>query len=354
MIYIFNILAIVFYYICTNHIKNVNNINKKSVFLILCLMQMTLIVGLRYNVGADFKSYRQIFDLIGNGAYNFTNVEIGYKYLCRIIYLIGGSYYTLNIVIAFLSFLFIILTIKKISIDYFCSIYLYITLFFFYHAMNQTRQQLAIAIAVYAVTFLCENKMKQFVVLIIVGSLFHTSILLYLILAILKNIKITKKIMFGYSVLAVILLFSFNILIKILQYTKYGFYLSTSYNSTATDSTIINTLIRVVFLMLVLSRKNYVQNTSKKNILYHMAFLCTIFQLLTIRVSLFGRITTNFFIVYILLIPEIIKTYRVRYQKLIWQVCLILSAAYNYIYYYYFKAAVLVNDYHSILEDIGK
>lgn len=351
MIYVFNILTILFYYICTKHIKK---INKKEVFLILCLIQMTLIVGLRYKVGADFESYRKIFELIGKGAYDVTQVEVCYKFLCRIVYILGGSYYTLNMIVAFLTFLFVTLAIKKISADYFCSIYLYITLFFFYHAMNQTRQQLAIAIGLYAMTFLCEDKIKEFIVLVVLASLFHTSIILFLCLVILKKVRITKKTMYIYIMAVVILLLSFEFLMRILKYTRYGFYLSSYNNSNIMDSTIINTFVRIAFLMLVWSREKYVQDTSKKNVLYHMAFLCTIFQIITIRVSLFGRITTNFFIVYILLIPEIIKTYRVRYRKLIWQGCLIMSALYNYIYYYYFKVAVLVNDYHSILGEIGK
>lgn len=345
MIYVFNIITIIMYYIAIKHIKGVN---KKHTFLLLCMFQMTLIVGLRYNVGADYKSYYRIFELIESGQAHLTNVELGYKLLNEVLCYLGGTYYTVNIVIAALTFLFIILAIDRLSVDYFYSVYLYITLFFFYHAMNQTRQQLAIAIEMYAISYIEKKQLRYFVLWTIIASLFHTSVIVFLVMYFLKNISISKKTLILYLGVTAGLLGMMEVLIRIIRTTRYGLYFSMSYGTEAGKGIIINTIVRAILLTLVLWRCKYIENTYKKNSLYHMALICMLFQILTMRISLFGRLTTSFFVSYIFLIPEIIRTIPLKYRKMVWQLGILCGGIYNYVYYYYMNANVLVNSYQSI------
>lgn len=346
MIYVINILSIVVYY---NLIKHIKGKHKDRTFLIICTIQMSLIAGLRYEVGADYGSYDNIFGQIASGNASKVGAEVGYKMLNVLVAWLGGNYNTLNIVVAFLTFGFLAWAVSRSSKDIFYSIYLYIALFFFYFAMNQTRQQLAIAIGIFALTFLEKDDIKWFVFWIVIAALFHTSILVFLVLIVLKNIKIGKRVFTVYAAGTVGMWGMMEIINIFLKYTRYAIYFNLSYyRAEITVSMIVNSAVRVVLLLLVLWRERYVEESSKKNIWYHMALICTMLQILTMNNPLFGRITTNFFIVYIFLIPEIIQTLRRRYRKLIWEAGIVVGGIYNYVYYYFMGSSVLVNEYHSI------
>ena len=78
MVYLLNNISIFIWAFCIKHIKCKN---KNSIFLFICFAQLTLIVGLRNEVGADYYSYLRIYNhLSGIWQYNYRypEVEIGY------------------------------------------------------------------------------------------------------------------------------------------------------------------------------------------------------------------------------------------------------------------------------------
>lgn len=334
-------------------VKHIRNINKSKVFLIFCLIQMSLIIGLRYEVGADYYSYENIYRKINSASsiWNIqANVEVGYLLLNRILGIMGISYYGLNLCMAFMTHYFVIKAIAKAAIDPFLGIYMYISFFFFYHSMNQTRQGLAMAIGLYAIVHLfSDDKNKGFILFVVLGSLFHMSVLILLPLVFLKKVVISKKIMLIYILGTFGIGYGFNLLFKLVSYTKYAVYINSSYNVQGLASSRINFIIRFVMLLLVLYRFKSLEDSNRKNILYHMVIICTGVQYLTTYYSIFGRVTTPFFMAYIILIPDLINAFNFKYRQIVYYGCVIMASIYQYVYYILMQTSVLVNDYKFFL-----
>lgn len=349
MVYVYNVISIMLVAWLSRYISG---IDKKKFFFFFCLIQMTLIIGLRYQVGADYFSYERMYNYLGGGVYvgyKYDGVEIGYSIINQILWKMGVPYWGLNLLIAFLTILFILKAIKEWSVDFFLSVYLYISFFFFYHAMNQTRQGLSIAIGLYAVALLAKGYVKKFLFWIIVGSLFHITILIFLPLLFLRKIEFNKSAFCIYIALLFIASIGFSIIFRVIQWTRYAIYINSFYDVDGLTSSKLNLVVRIIMLLFALIRYKSIEDSTKKTLLYHMIMICTLIQILTIRSSLFGRITTPFFGAYIFLIPDLIYNVRGKYQKLIYYGCVGVATLYQIVYFSAMHDSVLVNEYKSIL-----
>ena len=270
MVYLLNNISIFIWAFCIKHIKCKN---KNSIFLFICFAQLTLIVGLRNEVGADYYSYLRIYNhLSGIWQYNYRypEVEIGYELVNIIFGYFGIPYWGINLFMAFWTNLFIVLAIKEYKINICMSIFMYISLFFFYHSMNQTRQGLAMAIGIYAISQLCKKRNMAFVFWILFAMCFHTVAIVYLPLYLLRKIKITKKVLMLYLLGTIIVLVGYQFVVILLTYTKYGVYFNSYYDRSNALSTIINLVVRIVMLFLALFYAKKIKEGMSKNILYHM------------------------------------------------------------------------------------
>ena len=350
MIYLYNNISIFIYAFL---IKHTYCKNKQKKFLFICFLQMSLIIGLRQNVGADYESYYKIYNYLNNifsYKYTYYPVEKGYEIINILCGKLGIPYWGVNMIVAILTNIFIVLAIRQFNVNALLAIYLYISFFFFYHSMNQTRQGLSMAIGLYAIAHLSKGRNIRFVSFVIFASLFHLSALLYLVLLVLRKVPISKKIFFLYIIGVIAILLGYNFIVSVLVYTKYGLYFGTFYDKQASVSTIINLIIRIIILVFVLLYFSKIKDSTEKNILYHMSFLCTFFQILTVASSTFGRITSLFFLGYIILIPRIVYSIK-KNGKLLFQ-CYCGATLYQIIYYANMKASVLVNDYKFIFNNL--
>jgi len=351
MVYIVNVLLIIVYAFFS---KRVANVDKRKFFLVLCLIQMSLIVGLRYRVGADYSGYERLYSSLGGGIdvrWSDERVEIGYRVLNWLFWQMKIPFWGLNLFIATLTHSFVFKAIYNTIDSYWLTVmavYLYISLFFFYHSMNMSRQGLAIAIGIYAVTKLMQEEKRKFIILILLAASLHLSLILFLILLILKDMEIRYKTLFLYAVGTIGIVIGYELIERILTYTKYGIYINTSYNTSGTLSTILNLGVRLIILVWTLLQAKHLPEGNQKNILYHMALLCTVVQAVTVKASMFGRITTLFFIGYIILIPQLIGVSRKRTRQLLYFACFVVATLYQCVYFSIMGDSVLVNTYQSI------
>lgn len=341
MIYIFNNISIFMYSFILKHIKT---FDRKEKFLFLSFLQMSLIIGFRYAVGADFFSYIKIFEYLKND--KKVEIEIGFKLINILCIRFGIPYWGVNLIIAILTNLFLVLSITNFNVMALTAIYFYISFFFFYHSMNQIRQGIAMTIGLYAISKLCKGENIKFFLLIILASLFHMSALIYFVLYFLKDYEINLKIYFIYFMGTLVTLVGYNIFVSIIAFSKYGIYFNSYYDKQFTITSIVNLCVRFIILLFVLYYSKKIKNGLTKNILYHMAFLCTFFQVLTIYSSVFGRVTSLFFIGYVILFPLIISG--IGKKNKIKELCYIGATLYQFVYYHIMKTSVLVNDYQSI------
>lgn len=283
-------------------------------FLLLCSIQFTLLVGTRaLETGADTRNYYYIFNSIIRLDNPFTvarrSAEPLYRMLCWVVGKMGLGFVWLNLIVAAITMFFLSAAIYKFHCNAYYSIFLFLSFCLFYQMQNQYRQIAAISIAFYGCACLLENSNfggRQFVFWVVLAAGFHYSVLIMLPMIFLKNVRITRKIMIVYVIATVLMITGFQLVMRLIASSYYAGYLMSSYNEKGQTSTLLNLVVRIVLLLFcTYFHENVVKARENIDFFYHMAIICTILQLLTTYSALFGRVTTYFFVGYLVLIPEI-------------------------------------------------
>ncbi|TCB65060.1 EpsG family protein [Acinetobacter sp. ANC 4178] len=144
------------------------------------------------NIGTDSKTYTLAYDFNYDPyRYGFDpDIEYGYQLLDSIILNFTHNYFWLF----FISSLFVIpaylLTIKKLSINYYYSILIFVTFGFYTFFFNGLRQGIAMAICFFSLPYLIEKRIISYFIIIIFAAMFHVSALVMVPIYFLVNLKI--------------------------------------------------------------------------------------------------------------------------------------------------------------------
>ena len=219
--------------------------NSYLYFELLCLI---LVSTFRYMVGADTLMYMLEFEndnaLYELQHYNLLTSECGFLwyiilYICQEL----GSFYWLQ----FLHSLFVNIAIfyffKKHSKYYFSCIFLYGILLFTYFNFEIMRASLGIGVWVLlGYDYLVEKKYVKYVVVAIIGSLFHIEMLFVFLLPLLyflRNINISVKslvILLLVSIIAEILFTVTADIFMLFSYSEYSTHKITMYADAINDN----------------------------------------------------------------------------------------------------------------------
>ncbi len=185
MIIFLLILFCILLLLCFFEIKGVN----KGLFPIVAIVFVIvgILTSLNYDL-ADKKNYIEIFDMLPRGYsifnidnYNGIHGEIGFLLFCSFFLSFIPSYNLLFLSIFYFSSFLNLSLIKK-----YCEYPLLMSLLYFSHAMinkemMQIRAGIISALALYLIVLLFRNEIFKSFLLIIVGSLFHSSLLVSII-----------------------------------------------------------------------------------------------------------------------------------------------------------------------------
>lgn len=265
----------------------------------------TIFVGFRsYNVGVDTCNYYDHFYIYGQWGCDF--VEPGFDWLNRFLYSIHSTPSVLLTVIAAISVFFLYLTLNPLSgkiytLSAFC---LYTMTYFL--LINGIRQAITCSIFLYSISFILRRQPLKYLLCILFGSLFHTSILLMLVVYFIGNHKFNNKVYVILYIISFVGLFV-NILnyipniqfidiyskrylenIRISDASSLGFIFTTLYN------------IFVLYLMIIYDSFN------KNPLLSNIVFIAFILANLTFSLPVFGRMTPYFAFATYLLFPKIL------------------------------------------------
>ncbi len=154
-----------------------NRICLTAIFVILFLLS-----ACRLNVGNDYARYVEFMHLVNCNAYVPT--EIGFNLLVKLVYGLSG-YENFLLVFAFYSFvtvLFFLLALYGQSDEFGLAFFLFSTV----------RYYLALAVALYSMKFVMRRQWGRFVVLVLLGSAFHKSLLVVIPLYFLASLAWKK------------------------------------------------------------------------------------------------------------------------------------------------------------------
>lgn len=164
-----------------------NRICLTAIFIILFLLS-----ACRLNVGNDYAKYVEFMHLVNCDAYVPT--EIGFNLLVKLVYGLSG-YENFLLVFACYSFatvLFFLLAMYEQSDEFGLTFFLFMTLGYYFQTFSTVRYYLALAVALYSMKFVLRRQWGRFVILILLGSTFHKSLLVVIPLYFLASLAWKK------------------------------------------------------------------------------------------------------------------------------------------------------------------
>lgn len=339
-VYIFNLMSP---FICTIYVRfsRLNKELQNKILLFLYSVIAVLIVGTRtVGTGADTIVYYDFYQKAlqpGTEEFIMNRFEPLFSLIGLLCARFNFSFTIFNIIVVALTMLFFSKAIHCSSSDVTVSIFLYISFFLFYNMMNQVRQALAMMIVLYAISYLRDNLKKKFIIWVIVASLIHMSSLIVLVLLLIYKLELSKKVIRNYILIGIVSVLTSTLIFRVVSYLPFGHYLSESWRYGAFDkNAILNFIVRLTMLICAMLFFKEISKKNKKiSIYYHMIFICTILQAITVLNNAMGRITTFFFLAYLIIIPEIVTNTKLfkKEKKLMYPMLICAFLIYHYVYF---------------------
>ena len=235
-----------------------NRICRLSVFLILFALS-----ACRLNVGNDYAKYVEFMHLVNCDAYVPT--EIGFNLLVKLVYGLSGfeNYLLVFAIYAFVTVLVFLLAIYEQSDDFPLAFFLFMSLGYYFQTFSTVRYYLALALAFYSMKFVLRRQWIRFVVLILLGSAFHKSLVVVIPLYLLATLPWKKWQLAIGALFCTTFLFGQDIYLRIVVFL-YPTYKDTEYLEGGTSYiNILRCIAVLVFAVIVLCMQN---SADKENV----------------------------------------------------------------------------------------
>lgn len=301
--------------------KSGNLINLKlcNILLFLAAIPLALVSGFRYHVGVDYNSYNWIFGAIQGGTK--THVEGGYKLLNQIVGFFTQDYMFLLLATSIIVIFFFMVAIRQNSVNIPYSVFLFISLGYYFYSMNSIRHFMALSIYFYAQKYMKKQQFWRFLALILIAATFHKIALI----AIPIYFVFSRKFKFSYYAIIAAILVICAVLNKqvmnIIFTFVYSVYKNSAYN--IYDFSIFNVILSGIATFLAIAYYKPLLEKNKSNIIYINAAIFMLLFYLTCwwiptptRIGHFGTIF------FILLLPEAISCEKRRNIRIFYYVAL--------------------------------
>lgn len=296
----------------------------ESFYYIFVGIFLFFIAILRDGIGFDFNNYNYWYDVFK--AYpsfiESYNLEFGYLFINYI----SSSFRMVIFICATLAIPIKLKVIYKYSEDKLMSLMIYFTGVFLMFDMGVIRQGISIAVCLISIKYILNRSLKKFIICIAIGTLFHTTTIIFFPLYFLGYKRYSKKIIYISVLLALIFLKLdlFKVILDIIKLSPFesityrlDFYtnIRTSGNNQITLSLIKRVMILIIFVE-VYKKKNICDNQSL--VLLNGYFLSVIISIILSPIEIFAnRGTMSLYFLQALIFPIIIKNIDNKILKLI-------------------------------------
>lgn len=281
--------------------------NGKKYFCISSGVIYFLIAALRSSqVGGDSYNYRNMFEIIDR--FNFKEIILTSKKdpiffaFLKILRNITDNYSVLFAIVAGFFTVTVWMYIYKYSEDAVLSVIVLLAFNLYQFSLTGMRQTIAMGFVVLAIMAVYENKKLFPYIFIILGGLFHSSALLFLVIPIMRHIRMSTKVLRIMGGLLIVCFFLRGYIAGILvQYVaERGYDLSLS-----NSGKIMMIVIGVLFGLALLFINEYAECDKNYCVQYYMGWLAVFFEILVTSQNIFFRLAFYFLISFIILIPNI-------------------------------------------------
>lgn len=142
-----------------NVYKECGSILNRIFFYLVPVSLISLIIGLRYDVGVDYLAYKEIYETRFVGGFNesLENIEFLYAVISFCCYKFGMPYYLLFVIMAFIPFYFYYKSFHCFRYLFPYATYFLISLGILFWYLNIQRQAIAFFILLYSVNYIIKN-----------------------------------------------------------------------------------------------------------------------------------------------------------------------------------------------------
>ena len=229
-----------------------------------------------------------------------------------------------------------IYTISKLIVKYsnepFISIVAFISLGYFYFSLTGLRQTIALSMILISYKYLRDKQLIPFIMLVIFGSLFHTTAIVFIISYPLSNMKVGWKQGVGILIALILSYFLKDKVLLLLNHLIMGDRYK-NYLNQGTSLTMSGFIIQLAIYIFCLCFKKDILKADAKNLsLYNLMFLGLIFQAFSTVIAEFFRVSMYFSIFSIVLIPKAILSVKNKNIRVIVYL-LVLIALVAYIFW---------------------
>lgn len=298
--------------------KNTN----RTVWAVASAVPLTAVSAIRFEVGTDyFFAYLKNY-YASDGVVSF---ETAFWALYKFLQMFQAHYQWIFIISSTLISFFVFTAIYQQSSNPALSVFLYVTSTYYFIGMNAVRQFCAMSVCLYGLKYLAQKKdWWKYIVCVIIGTMFHTTAFVMIIMLIVNVIPINRISISLYAALLGIVHFSMPWLIALLvKVPYYGGYIGSAFDEQTFETTWFLISLAVVMFSLLFYKS--VQDNKFANI--HIKAMLISLGVLTFSASipLTKRIAWYFAFSQIILIPLIIEKIPQRSVCRFFKVCIIGS-----------------------------
>lgn len=167
------------------------SLNRKAFWM--PLLVLVFFASLRSHlVGTDTGAYTANFRSALDPHYYYfrENVEYGYQILEYSLLKLSHNYFWLFLTSSLIVVGCYLYTLKKISKDYFLSVFIFVAFGFYLFYLNGLRQGLAMALVTLATPYLIDKKFLKYLFFIIIASSFHKTALIMILFYFFIHLKL--------------------------------------------------------------------------------------------------------------------------------------------------------------------
>ncbi len=299
--------------------------------MLIIFTALVTISSLRVNVGNDYAKYVEFMHLVYCKAYVPT--EVGFNILTYAVYTLCGfeNYMLVFAIFAFATVLFFLIGMWQQSEWFTLSFAFFMLLGYYFQSISTVRYYLALGMALFSIKYVIKKDWPRFLLVILLGALFHKSILVVLVLYPIAQIRWRRWMYGAMAVLGVSCLFLQDQYLKIVVFL-YPSYENTEYLSGGTSAAGILRCVAVLAFSLLLYKDVVAPNRT-----YRFYFICNLMSLVLYVFGSFlpiiSRIGYYMTVTHILFVPALIlKIKDDRKRKIVMVLTILVAVMYFALY----------------------
>ncbi|MBO4309909.1 MAG: EpsG family protein [Lachnospiraceae bacterium] len=307
-----------------------NKLIISTIFFLLFAISAT-----RIGVGGDYWNYTSIFSLLAQNRDKSVATELGFNLLVKLIQHIfgfdGKQYIIIFAIVAFVTLFFFIKGIEEQSEDFAITFAMFMLLGYYASSFNSIRNYLAFSVAFYSVRYIFSREFSKFLMLVLLASTFHTSVLIVIVAYPLGLIKWKPWMMAVTGAISTSFL-AFPNFYRKLVFLIYPHYENSIHDTGEISFTNIARCIGVLVFALIFYKKA-IKDNEKNRFYFNMNIFALIVYVCCSYLPVVSRIGYYFNMFQLILVPTLINRIPKKWLRVLLKVLLIVVGVGYYVYF---------------------